>query len=334
MSTKKLKNLGISACLLALACSAGDEMDPQKVIQVDPLEDGTELNPTFMPVRVGHIEIGRSTIDFVKVHTTTDAEIDPPAEDHQESSIIVMQKGFIGEADPVAEVFASSDVPLTTAELYMGLRGDSYLPEALALAHFQEVASLGRTSEFLPSFRKTLPVREPAAEPTEVEKALNLPLQLLDSNFTTAVPGRRWTNVQTGANMFICMGQGCPDPTPPLPAVRSYWACSNRASFETIGYYNLPGSSACTATKAKGWHRVGVVLTMDSSINETATMQGFYGPSTDGQWVSYPSETITRNEYRTWDWNTTASKSMTIAVSRAFSQNSVVRLMTGTSIPN
>jgi hypothetical protein len=329
-----MKKLSSMVGILLLGCSAEAGDDPPRVIQVDPLENGTELAPALLPVRVGHVEIDHSEIDFVQVFTTSDAA---PEENRQESSIIVMQKGFVGERDPVAEVFASSDLPLTTAELYMGLRGSrAYLPEALALSHFSEAADLGRTPEFLDAFRKPLPVRAPAPEadiPLETDKAaLFLPTQILDEAFTTAVPGRRWTNVQVGANGFNCMGQ-CPSSTP-IPTIRSYWGCSNRASFETIGYYNLPVANSCAATRTRGWLRSGVMLDMDSRQTETATMQGFYGPSVDGQWVSYPSETIARGQYVTWDWNTTASKAMTIAVSRAASQVSAVRIMTGISVPN
>ncbi len=333
-------------------------------------ESGTSVPEDLRPTRITRVETAGATIDFIRVFASRTIATTGGDEEVHEPSFIVASQIPSGGPDPVAEVYSSANEPITNAELYLGLVGPDEadtLPTDLAVHHFQETADLGRSSaDFLPTFRKPLDIVNVAAlpvldQPTGLEAPIDSMIAedaatpgnlgtlqqavissgttstiavaasaAVTAQFTAAVPGRIWNDVRLGQTRMSCQTATADCPIQPRPTV--LWGCSNRSSFNKIGFYALPNAaSSCSANKRTGWIRVGMVWNYPGSTSDQYTIQGYYGSG--ASWTQLPAEVAPKDTLYIWDWNDPSQHSLAFAFAGVPDFNLRPTFMSGNSVP-
>lgn len=327
--------------LVLLGCGGGAVNEPRERLDAT-LEDGTPLGPELAPVRLARVEVDGATVDFLQVWAQAEQVLEGASEDAdpQQWSIMMRTRLEVGSpTDPVAEVYNSLDVPATTAELYLALRGPvgwEILPPELAESHFREAAQLNRTSEFLKAWRKPLDqLRGPLV--TEKAQFADGFVQVTDSSVSPNIPGRHWVEVQGGASAFVCQAHDsrffC---TAPAPDPMTLFACSHRQSFNEVGYYGLPVEASCKERLVKGWIRNAVASQFNTAslAGAAPTAQLWYGPVTAGRWVAFPAETLPERQWFIHDWNLNSNHATAWALSHAITGQRTAWFQTGMSVAN
>ncbi len=318
-----------SIVLLSFIFACGNaESEPREIINTSD-----NLPEQYKPVRVARIITNENvTVDFTQLWVEGD--------NGPESSITISSFGPKTGPNPVSEVLNSLDVTLTTAEIYLALRGEigwEILPAELAEAHFNEVSYMNRTHEFLHAFRK--PLTDQVSVIPVLEKSVQHGDQMtigFDTEFIPTIPGRHWTNTQTTRQIFVCQrhdaGFHCLD-SEPQPS--TYFACSARADWVDMGFYNQPTAADCKPTRRKGWIRNGINMEAGNApANDFVTSQWFYGPSVNGDWATFPAVQMFNNFYYVQDWNASAKHGMTLTATHGTSGLIVIEHFTGVSTPN
>jgi len=321
---------------LALGCGAsgGDQPPAEVVVEAPPVEyaivDGAELGAQA-PRLLAEV----TTDEGVRVAFHEVFARDDEAETVS-ASIIVAEFGHEGSPDPVAEVHASVDVALTSAELWVALTGTpDELPTDLAAHHEREVWLLGRTStEFLAARRVPL---EPVvfAQAKGIEH--NLQADSWDDNatFLQPLPAHQHTGVMIGD--YQMAGVSTPEPKPFY-----VYACTGRTSAKTVHKGVLPGlANNCAKTRQTGWVRAGIANVLLNSlpvgVSRAFRVDPYYGPGggpVGDAWVGMTHFFLDDGQWTVWGWNTATSKGLSLAASRESRAEPYVRLYTGVMTQN
>jgi hypothetical protein len=308
--------------------------EPSAIIDAPPLRTSPSASDPTAPWEIAHLKVGKTDVHFMHV-TTVDVDAAEGAPQLVDS-VIMRTKSVIDEPNPVDRLREQFDVPLTFAEIYIGLSGDrASLPPALAASHEQQAKGLGRTVALL----------EPKLVAEELDKQSGTQLLATFTGrfapFTPAIPGHRWY-YPFKYDAWFCPGEGGsmpgnpPDTRCPITGtIRTKFACAPRAAPELI-YNGVPSFSSCNLMAA-GWLRQGVQNFTTAAgggggtgtTNYPFTAQEYYGPIVGQQWGYFPAFIVNRQEYYVDDWDVPQRKKMATVVSRAQQGYGVSTLFTG-----
>lgn len=339
-----MKQLLVAALIAAgvVGCGASVEDDGlglepgMEVIDVGPLEDGSELPREAWPVLLREVEVEGQNVKFVKVFVQyPEANLGP---DHVIPNIIMITTTPEGSPNVIAELRNSvKDVVITPAEIYMGLvNSRDELPSDLAIDHFQQAAMMNRPGDFLEAYRLPLsPEQLVELDAGLQEKAIHATLGTTsDPVLSPPIPGHHYENNHANLTQMKCTDQpnlSCAQ----VNVTPSWYACTNRTSFSDIRGWNIPNQSQhCDEFRTKGWIRTGVRVSHSDFSTTPFTVQGWFGPSSGGAWLAYPPASLAPGTAQTWDWSSTASKVMTLAVTRPFSSSAWLLDVTTKVVPN
>lgn len=329
------------ATVVLVACGSPlDDAEPRPEVAVIPAPppevpvlDGSELG-AMAPRTVATVTTEDDVrVDFHEVYVDDE---DGVAEDGEvvpqmTPSIIIAEFGHEGGPSAVAEVHASVDQALTSAELWIGLTGTpDALPTELAVHHEREAWILGRSDMAYLSARR-IPLEAIVAPRNKgISRSPQADLWDDTATFLQPVGGHLHTQVHIGDDQF----------TGALPTPNPYYvyACTGRTSERAVFKGKLPGlGNNCQATISEGWVRTGIANVIEHSlpfgIPRDFKVEPYYGPS-QGAWIGLASFMLKDGDWTVWGWNLPIKKGLSLANSRSPMAEPYVRIYTGKMIQN
>jgi len=295
-----------TSCLVGMSFACGN---------VDPVEsDGTapagetanqisfaprsETSDPLAPYLIERLELGEHRTDFVQVFVEEDGAVD--------ASVMMLRSGPAGES-PADALQRQFDVPLTMAEIYMGLKqvDAAALPRELAASQLKQAHYLGRTADF--------------ARPSRLASALVE--KALDPNFFPVIPAHTWTEPRQ-QNQSLAL-------------FNPRYTCTGVAldqGFIFAGGGTLVNSCR-TEWNRRGWIR-GAAYNSSNSADKTEVVQVCFGPSTAGSWNCAGPEVFNQQFYKIADWSHSSLKRMSVIVSSPMQSGYAATFATGISTPN
>lgn len=303
MSSTKILIASSCFALMSGACGNVDSADTDGAIESAAAANEVSFAPKadtadpLAPYLIERVDLGGHRTDFVQVFVEEDGAVD--------ASVMMIRSGPAGD-NPADALQRQFDVPLTMAEVYLGLKrvDASALPRELAESQPTQARYLGRSAEFARPSRLAVPV----------EKAL-------DPNFFPVIPAHTWTEPRQ-QNQSLAL-------------FNPRYTCTGVAldqGFIFAGGGTLVNSCR-TDWNRRGWIR-GAAYNSSNSADKTEVVQVCFGPSTAGSWNCAGPEVFNQQFYKIADWSHSSLKRMSVIVSSPMQSGYAATFATGISTPN
>lgn len=300
------KNWIATSCLLGMsvACGNVNSIDPEGAVPTEESANEVSFAPRsgttepLAPYLIESVELAGHRTDFVQVFVEENGVVD--------TSVMMLRSGPAGE-NPADALQRQFDVPLTMAEVYIGLKqvDAAALPSELAESHLKQARFLGRSADF---------ARPSRLAGAPVEKAL-------DPNFFPVIPNHTWTEArQQNQSLalfnprYTCTG---------VPLDQGFIFAGSGALV----------NSCNTDYNKRGWIR-GAAYNSSNSADKTEVVTVCYGPSTAGNWACADPEVFNQQFYKIVDWSHSALKRMSVIVHSPMQSGYAATFAIGISTPN
>lgn len=306
---------GGAMILLSLAaCGATPQGSEAGELGTNVPEGSTEISQARLVVHAD-LEGGQELDIFAVPEVDEESSTAAP-----ETSYFMRYHGKQGVADPMQTLRDSNPMPLTMAEVYVGLTG-KLAPDELLDRHAFQAEQLERTTDFItPAFDASL---------ASVEKGI---CGNPNANLTPPIPGHKYTE-NSNSTVFFCPGDAASGNCPTLTGVTvTKYVCSGLVGNNLVPGRGMPGANSCP--KKKGWIHNGFCPNPGTTNGPTFLAQQWFGPSTAGTWTANPAFNVYVNDFYTGDWDGKTARAMSTVFSRTQSAQFVARTVAAIVVPN
>lgn len=286
---------------------------PELPLGADPNRD------YHAPYRIAEVKAGGATVQFISVISESESGLET-------QSVMIRVHGEIALGNPVDRLRQAVGLPLTSAEIYMGLTGEDTAPvELLGLQRYETAATVGRTPEFI-----DVPFIDTLEAPQLVDKA--------DLMWVfTDVPGYRWHTRFEQSRLFCPFSDSFANCRPdPIQYIRALCAGINFISLSEFPRNNAPGhcNSAPDFLRLATWNHSHNRFDVPAPTPRVSyVVQDWYQLNAVPPWRVNPAISVEPQQFFVADWATFAPKKYAVVVNRTENPGVVPFIATGVAVP-